>query len=276
MKNVDKKWALFIISTFVCMYGIGYTLINVTFAIDVLPVDDRFNDNNFYRCVIDTYNSLYSLNLDYTERMDDYKLRNIKSLSCNDKDMIDRNKINSFKGIELMTSLEEVNLTYTNATKIDLSNNINLNKVNLEGNKFIDNLYVYNGETMFLNTGVVLPGQLISNKVSWSNNNREMIGISFYGKVTTKNTGVTSVYGKSSLGYEVVNNIYVVDISSSKYHVDDIKSKIYIDNIHNFNIQDIECNDDNVYLELYYNDMELYVKYNDNVLKKFELIERDV
>lgn len=273
MRNVDKKWALFVVATVVCLYGICYTLVNVTFAINVLPVDDNFNDINFYKCVIDSYNSMYSLKLDYDDMMDYDKLKNLKSINCSNKEVMERDKIISLKGIELMTSLEDITLTYTNVTNMDLSNNKLLKKINLEGNVFVDNLYVYKGERVFLNDGVNLSNKIISNNITWNNQNRNILDINFYSMIYAKDNGVAVVLGESNLGYSVINNIHVVSISSLKYEI--VNDKIYVDDVSNFNIQDIECNDDNVLLELHYNSLELYVKYNENILKKFVLVEGD-
>lgn len=276
MRNIDKKWTLFIVSTFICVYGILYTLLNVTFAADVLPVDKNFTDINFYKCVIDSYNENYSLNLDYDEMMDYNKLKNLKVLKCNNKDLMDRDKIVSSKGIELITSLEKLTLTYTNIANIDLSSNKMIREIDLEGNTLIDNLYVYKGEKTFLNKVVNVSGELINNEVVWNNQNRNVVDISFYNMVYAKDIGKAVILGESNFGYNVINNINVINISSSKYKIDEAGSRIFIDDINNFDIQDIYCNDDNVLIEVYYNDLELYVKYNDNILKKFVLVEGDV
>lgn len=276
MRNIDKKWILFIISTLICVYGILYTLLNVTFAADVFPIDKNFTDINFYKCVVDSYNDNYSLNLDYDEMMDYNKLKNLKIVTCNNKDLMDRDKIMSLKGIELITSLENLTLTYTNVTDIDLSSNKMIKEIDLEGNKLIDNLYIYRGEKTFLNNAVNVSSELINNEVIWNNQNRDVVDISFYNMVYAKNIGKAVILGESNFGYSVINNINVISISSSKYKIDEANSKIFIDDINNFDIQDIYCNDDNVLIEVYYNNLELYVKYNDDILKKFVLIEEDV
>ena len=92
-------------ASLICLYGVFYTLINVTFAVRSMPVDSHFDDINFYKCVIDNYNMTYSLELDYEEMMDYSKLNQLKSLTCNNKDVKSIDKISSVKGIELMTSL---------------------------------------------------------------------------------------------------------------------------------------------------------------------------
>ena len=244
MRNIDKKWALFGASTIICLYGILYTLLNVTFAVKAMPIDNNFNDINFYKCVIDSYNSTYSLKLDYDDMMDYNKLKDIKVISCDNKDVMERDKIISLKGMELITSLEDISLTYTSLSNIDLSNNKNIKKINLEGNSLISNLYVYKGEKIFLNDGLDISNEFVNNDIVWSNQNKDIVDVNFYNMVYAKDNGVAVILGRSNLGYDVINNIHVISISSLKYEI--VKDTIYIDNINDFNIQDIECNDENV------------------------------
>lgn len=259
-------------ATIICLYGVCYTLINVTFAVKSMPIDTHFDDINFYKCVIDEYNMVYETKLDYDDMMDYSKLNKLKSLSCNNKDLMHRDKITSIRGIELMSSLEELSLVYTNLTSINLSGNGKIKNINLEGNILSDTLYVYNGEKVNLNKGVRLSNNFI-NHMSWTNQNEDVVEVMDNNIVYGKKNGFAIVSGKSDLGYNVINNVHVVSIYSLKYGIDN--EYIYIDNMKSFDISDIGCTDDNVMLELYYGSMELYVKYNDNVLKKFILVERD-
>lgn len=275
MRNIDKKWALFVIATIVCFYGICYTLINSTFATHTIPVDDNFDDINFYRCVIDSYNNAYSLELSYDEMMDYNKLRNLTILECDNKEELDRNKIISIKGIDLISNLEFISLRNTKLSNIDLSKNKKIKSLDLSGNLFVNNLYVYNGNKVLIDNGVSLANNDVYNNITWKEYDKNFIDINLYGMINTRKAGSTSVIGESSLGYSVINNINIINIYSSEYKIDEENNKIFIDDIRNFNIQNIESNNDDVYLEVYFNSMELYVKYNDNILKKFILIERD-
>lgn len=275
MRNIDKKWTLFVIATVVCFYGICYTLLNYTFAASVIPVDKNFDDINFYQCVVDSYNYTYSLDLSYESKMDYNKLKKLTILKCDDTKTLDRDKIVSVKGIELMTSLEEVSLINTNISDIDLSNNKMIKSLDLTGNVFVNNFYVYNGEEMLMGNGINLVSKLVDNNITWVNSNTNFLDVSFYGKVKTKKNGLASVVGESSLGYKVINNVNVVNIFSSKYVIDNVRDKIYIDDIKNFNVLDIECGSEEISIEVYFNTMELHVKHDENILKKFILIEKD-
>ena len=79
MRNIDKKWALFAIATIFSFYGIFYTLINTTFAVEyVLPIDKHFDDMNFYECVVDSYNLEFSMNMSYDQVLDYEKLKKLR------------------------------------------------------------------------------------------------------------------------------------------------------------------------------------------------------
>ena len=154
-----------------------------------------------------------------------------------------------------------------------MSSNDNLKKINLSGNKLVDILYVYNGEKVNFNDGVKIGSKYINNKVVWDNQNKDIVDINFYDNAYALKDGSAVVTGESNLGYEVINNIHVVSISSMIYDI--LDNYIYVDNLNDFDIENIECNDENVALEFYYSSMELFVKYNNNILKRFVLVESD-
>lgn len=296
MRNIDKKWALFVIATVVSFYGIFYTLINTTFAVEYdVPVDRHFDDMNFYKCVVDSYNLEFSTDVSYEQVLDYEKLKKLSILKCNkNENSLEVDKIMSLRGIELLTSLESVSLAYNNISKIDLSNNLRLlsldisynelkevnlsenNKLsflNINGNTFVNDLYVYNGEGVYLKDNIKISSNLINDDIKWNTENNNLLNITFYHMAYAKDNGFAVVNGESSLGYKVINNIKSISISSEKYEIDEEKSYIYIDSLNNFDIQNIICDDENVSLEVYFNDSILEVKYNDKVLKKFKLIE---
>jgi len=295
LRNIDKKWALFAIATAVSFYGICYTLIQSTFSIEYeYPIDSHFEDMNFYKCVVDSYNLEFSMDNSYEDVMDYEKLKKLSILKCNkNENTLEQDKIISVKGIEILTGLENVSLAYNNISNIDLSNNtrllsldvsynnlydVDLRKnerlqfLNINGSKFVKDLYVYNGNNIRLDGGIKLSSDLILNDIKWEvmgDNDIILLNEIIYGE----KDGTATIYGKSNLGYDIINNINVISITSNKYQIDEENNNIYIENINNFDIQDIVCSNDNVVLEMYTNDMKLYVKYNDNVLKEFNIIE---
>ena len=139
MKNIEKKWLLFVIATVVSCYGIGYNLIKGTRATDnMMPVNDAFDDVNFYRCVVDSYNMEYSTEYDYTTyNLSDDELSMITYLDCNgvdDEYNVRDDRVKSVKGIEKMRFLTHIRLAYQLLTNIDLKNNLDLQFLDLSSN----------------------------------------------------------------------------------------------------------------------------------------------
>lgn len=102
------------------------------------PVNDAFEDNAFYSCVIDNYNSINSASKAYTDNLTDEELASITSLECSAwsySSYSDNNKIVSAKGIEKLTGLTFLNLNSNQLTSIDLSANTNLTNVSLYSNQ---------------------------------------------------------------------------------------------------------------------------------------------
>ena len=298
MRNIDKKWTLFAIATIFTFYGICHTLVQTTFAIKQgMPIDQHFDDMNFYQCVVDSYNLEFSTDLTYEEIMDYEKLKKLSILKCNkNEDALEQDKIMSIKGIELLTSLESASLAYNGLSKVDLSKNLNLlsldisynnldeidlsnnsmlQVLNLTGNTFVDNIYVYLGDEIVLEDSINIGSKLISRNIDWEIYNKDIIDISLHDDniVDTKTAGSAAIYGVSNTGYKIINNVYVISISSEVYEIDEDNNKIYVDDVNKFNIQGIICRDENVTLELDSNNKELFVKYNDIVLKMFVIVE---
>ncbi|MBQ2872825.1 MAG: hypothetical protein IJE89_02375 [Bacilli bacterium] len=165
MKNIEKKWMLFIIATFVTFLGIGYTLLKGTEATEVseVPANSAFNDLIFYKCVIDSYNAQQKTNLEYTTNLTDIQLASITELSCNG--MVygneDSDWVKDAAGIEKMTSLVKIDLTNNKLQSIDLSNNLNikdlrignnlLSSIDLSLNKDLSYLILYSNQLTSLN-----------------------------------------------------------------------------------------------------------------------------
>ena len=93
------------------------------------PANSAFDDQNFYNCVVDKYNSNASKKISYTTNMSDTQLKSMDGLSCSNK------KITSTKGIEKLTNLTELSVSLNQLTSIDVSNNINLTDLNVGNNQ---------------------------------------------------------------------------------------------------------------------------------------------
>src|SRR5574344_1394808 len=81
------------------------------------PVNTYFDDENFYDCVVDKYNSENSTSLPYTTALSDEQLKSITELDCSSK------KIVSAKGVEKLTGLTDLRLYNNKLSTIDVSKN---------------------------------------------------------------------------------------------------------------------------------------------------------
>lgn len=143
MKNIfdsvkaNKRKVFIGISLVFSMFLIAFASYNVNklfanLSGDEAPVNTAFDDINFYKCVVDNYNS-YSNNKtedkEYTDNLSDDDLNSIERFFCNSKN------VNSIKGIEKLKNITILSMTGNNITSIDLSENKLLDKVLLSRNK---------------------------------------------------------------------------------------------------------------------------------------------
>ena len=97
------------------------------------PANKYFDDENFYKAVVDAYNKENKTSLSYTTNLTDKQLKNIKSVSYS-RYKKDSEKIKSATGIEKLTSLTSLDLWWNNLSSIDLSKNTSLTKLYLYQN----------------------------------------------------------------------------------------------------------------------------------------------
>ncbi len=98
------------------------------------PANSYFDDENFYKIVINAYNKENKTSLPYTTNLTDEQLSSIKIFSYNGNGKSDSEKIKSTKGIEKLTSLTNLSLRSSNISSIDLSKNTSLTKLDLYKN----------------------------------------------------------------------------------------------------------------------------------------------
>ena len=88
------------------------------------PANKAFDDQNFYNCVIDAYNKENSASLPYTTNLTTEQLKTIIGVFCSKTyNTDDSKKIVSTKGLELMTNLTTLRVTYNKITNLDVSHN---------------------------------------------------------------------------------------------------------------------------------------------------------
>ena len=109
-------------------------VINIPVIVDAAAANTAFNDENLYKCVIDNINEELHTNYDYDHSVTDEELGQLTGLYCSKYSGADYDNppeplystITDFTGMEHMPNLEEINLSQSGATSIDLTHNTKL------------------------------------------------------------------------------------------------------------------------------------------------------
>ena len=128
--NLLKKVSLMLLVGFISIY-IGLSLFKGTSALSDVPANSSFDDINFYKCVIDAYNSGNKTKLDYKYSINDDELKTITSLTCESKNVV------SAKGLEKIVNLTYLNLRENKLTSLNVSNNTKLTYLSVSNNNLI-------------------------------------------------------------------------------------------------------------------------------------------
>ena len=184
------------------------------------------------------------------------------------------------------TALKELRVHDNQLTWIDVSNNLSLERlyvkiVQLEtidlsqNNKLSDisvshMIYRYIGDNIQLSNYVKLPSHIqITN--NWKSVSPHIASVDNNGMVTTLDTGIVNIINRNS-SYTIDSVLNIIEITSKKYIIENDKDYIYIgtDAI-NENIIDNFTVPQNIDLNIT-TDNKLQVKYNEDILKEFTLI----
>ena len=144
--NKNKKKIVIGLSVFLVVFISVFSFINLRYPTKINayiahvinkgePANSYFDDEVFYKAVIDAYNSENKTSLPYTTNLTDEQLKSIKSVSYSGYNKSDSEKIKSTKGIEKLTSLTALNLVYNKVSSIDLSKNTALTDLDLSDNE---------------------------------------------------------------------------------------------------------------------------------------------
>ena len=143
--NKNKKKVVMGLSVFLVVFISVFSFINLRYPTKINayiahvinrgePVNKYFDDENFYKAVVDAYNKENNTSLSYTTNLTDEQLKSIKSVSYWGNQKSDSEKIRSTTGIEKLTALTYLYLGWNNLSSIDLSNNISLTYLHLHNN----------------------------------------------------------------------------------------------------------------------------------------------
>lgn len=238
-----KKYSIYILFILLMLFNncdnISY---RVNKKIYFEPLNSTFIDDNFYKCVIDSYNKINNTSVTYDTVLSDEELSKITSLTCNGKNKDDSEKIKDITGIENLFNLNSLNLNYNNIIDFDISSNTNLTKIFIEGNKInkldtslnkkIKTIYAMNNNISEVNikgntnlTYLVISNNKISNidltdsvylnYADLGNNNLSNIDLSY-------NTNLTMLYINNNKlnSINVDNNIYLESLQLSSNNID--------------------------------------------------------
>ena len=106
------------------------------------PANKAFEDEVFYKAVIDAYNKENNTSLPYTANLTEEQLSTITRVSYSGSGKPSDEKIISTKGLEKLTNLTYLNLEYNNISEIDVSKNTALTYLNLGINNNISEIDV--------------------------------------------------------------------------------------------------------------------------------------
>ena len=134
IKKIFNQKTRNILSIIIIILGVAFLInyifytpsyINAYIATNIYkePANKYFDDDNFYKCVVDAYNRENKPSIPYTQNLSDSQLGSIKRVECDGKEASDNAKVKSAKGIEKLTALTYLNVEYNKLTTLDVSKN---------------------------------------------------------------------------------------------------------------------------------------------------------
>ena len=96
--------------------------------------NSAFEDEVFYKAVVDAYNKENKTSLPYTTNLTDEQLKSIKNVSYSGYKKSDSERIKSTTGVEKLTALTSLELEWNSLSTIDLSHNTSLTSLELDRN----------------------------------------------------------------------------------------------------------------------------------------------
>ena len=134
IKKIFNQKTRNILSIIIIILGVAFLInyifytpsyINAYIATNIYkePANKYFDDDNFYRCVVDAYNRENNTSIPYTQSLSDSQLGSIKRVECNGFRVSDDTKVKSAKGVEKLTALTSLDVGWNQLTTIDVSNN---------------------------------------------------------------------------------------------------------------------------------------------------------
>ena len=141
IKKIFNQKTRNILSIIIIILGVAFLInyifytpsyINAYIATNIYkePANKYFDDDKFYKCVVDAYNKENKASIPYTQSLSDSQLGSIKKVIVSDYA-----EVKSAKGVEKLTALTVLYVENNKLTTIDVSNNTALTGLNVERNQ---------------------------------------------------------------------------------------------------------------------------------------------
>ena len=146
IKKIFNQKTRNILSIIIIILGVAFLInyifytpsyINAYIATNIYkePANKYFDDDNFYKCVVNAYNRENKKSIPYTQSLSDSQLGSIKKVDCDGSKVSDDNKVKSAKGIEKLTALTSLDVYWNKLTTLDVSKNTALTSLEVSWNK---------------------------------------------------------------------------------------------------------------------------------------------
>ena len=193
------------------------------------PANKAFTDENFYKCVVDSYNDRNGTSVAYTTNLTDEQLKTITFLNCYGYRKSDEEKVISVNGLEKLVNITKLYLIDNLITNIDLSKNTKLTDLRLSGNQLTTLDVSQNTELTHLDAK---NNQLINLDVS---NNTELVelfvpknqlnSLDIPNNITIRELDVS----ENQLTNLEVTNIVYLDVSKNQLTNLEVTNIVYLD-----------------------------------------------
>ena len=141
IKKIFNQKTRNILSIIIIILGVAFLInyifytpsyINAYIATNIYkePANKYFDDDKFYKCVVDAYNKENKASIPYTQSLSDSQLGSIKKVIVSDYA-----EVKSAKGVEKLIALTVLYVENNKLTTIDVSNNTALTGLNVERNQ---------------------------------------------------------------------------------------------------------------------------------------------
>ena len=144
IKKIFNQKTRNILSIIIIILGVAFLInyifytpsyINAYIATNIYkePANKYFDNDRFYKCVVDAYNKENNTSIPYTHNLSDSQLGSIKKVECDNYN--NPLKAKSAKGVEKLTALTYLNVGGNQLTTLDVSNNTALTDLWVDNNR---------------------------------------------------------------------------------------------------------------------------------------------